>query len=1007
MTDDIRHRTDILRYWLAAVRFEEALSARPKANRGVQTRPLDLREPSARQPYFKIPLDPTDLSFVFKDEDTSLKLKITGDRVAYTEQWLSRIYRRQRNRWSLAQTDFGSWIGWPTIHFPRSDELATIFRLRVRLDWQSENGEPFEPPSYKQRRQGQFPPPPDHIRVNIVSDDDTALLPYSIDDRLLTQTLGVADEELADLHDCLRQDDGCSPLDMVATVVHLLESQDGQTPTFIKHEGSPDALLERLRSAIKMRLSQGPVRASIYPVMLAYDPGQLQTTHHLQRDLATAIELYRGMSLLRDEHPLRRYLESRRSPLTRAPLYGQATPAPLTLDQRALAELYLGSEFVSAQGPPGTGKTHLILDIAAAHIVQQVREFANEGVMTGDVLVVSSTNNRAVDTVFERLEHDGFPIGIRTGSQVVTSTRTVITITRATEWLNMQPDLSTETLNERLQVAVDNFKALFEGVSEFESARHHHHRQTASRLQLQVRIAQLESLCVGSPSLDLDEVHDLKLLERLLARYATRLSGLARRLDDGPAKLTDARAHFAETRHRFKTKLNSNELTAAIQLPAPPETLRDNQGFCDEWLERVEDAQDELDDVREQVGQKLSSSQAYQELIRLRRELDLIEAPEFVETAQTDELALRHYRLFCAALDVRHAWIRCHKVEIQRALRSAHDAALQSRSLRRHYGDDLATGRWLKQLFPVIGSTLLSLGNVFPSKPDQFERLIIDEGGQCHPAYAVSALLRCQRAMMIGDVHQLEPIVQLTRDDEARVRRATRLPLTDLELEPFRIGQDYPNSAQKLADRAMHDRPALHQHFRSQPQIIAISDQLCRYQLDVLTPKVTSHVLDGLPHAVALLQVKGQQVRVRGSWGNDAELDCIEVVLTRLHNAGVAWEDIAIITPYLGQLEKVRERLRRMRVPYNGESDADGFGPPDLGIAIGTVHRFQGGERRIVLFTTVVSRPRSLFFLNDRVNLVNVAVSRAREQLLIIGDADILKGGEVTGVLVEHATIVR
>ena len=106
MADDIRHRTDILRYWLAAVRFEEALSARPKANRGVQTRPLDLREPSARQPYFKIPLDPTDLSFVFKDEDTSLKLKITGDRVAYTEQWLSRIYRRQRNRWSLAQTDW-------------------------------------------------------------------------------------------------------------------------------------------------------------------------------------------------------------------------------------------------------------------------------------------------------------------------------------------------------------------------------------------------------------------------------------------------------------------------------------------------------------------------------------------------------------------------------------------------------------------------------------------------------------------------------------------------------------------------------------------------------------------------------------------------------------------------------------------------------------------------------------------------------------------------------------
>ena len=186
--------------------------------------------------------------------------------------------------------------------------------------------------------------------------DDTSLLPYSIDDRLLTQSFGVADEELSDLHDCLRQDDGCSPCDMVATVVHLLESSDGRSPTFIKHEGPLDVLLAKLQDAVRARLSQGPVRANIYPVMLAYDPGQLQTTHHLQRDLATALELYRGMSRLSDEHPLRRYMESRRTSLTRVPIYGQATPATLTLAQRALAELHLGSDFVSAQGPPGTGR---------------------------------------------------------------------------------------------------------------------------------------------------------------------------------------------------------------------------------------------------------------------------------------------------------------------------------------------------------------------------------------------------------------------------------------------------------------------------------------------------------------------------------------------------------------------------------------------------------------------------------------------------------------------------
>ena len=67
------------------------------------------------------------------------------------------------------------------------------------------------------------------------------------------------------------------------------------------------------------------------------------------------------------------------------------------------------------------------------------------------------------------------------------------------------------------------------------------------------------------------------------------------------------------------------------------------------------------------------------------------------------------------------------------------------------------------------------------------------------------------------------------------------------------------------------------------------------------------------------------------------------------------------------------------------------------------MHRFQGGERRVVLFSTVVSRPRSLSFINDRVNLMNVAISRAREQLLVIGAPDILMQGQFTRVLIDRA----
>ena len=56
----------------------------------------------------------------------------------------------------------------------------------------------------------------------------------------------------------------------------------------------------------------------------------------------------------------------------------------------------------------------------------------------------------------------------------------------------------------------------------------------------------------------------------------------------------------------------------------------------------------------------------------------------------------------------------------------------------------------------------------------------------------------------------------------------------------------------------------------------------------------------------------------------------------------------------------------------------------------------QGGERSVVLFSSVVTDPRSLGFLNDRVNLLNVTVSRTREHLITLGHRPTLATGRYT-----------
>src|SRR5690606_17069421 len=113
--------------------------------------------------------------------------------------------------------------------------------------------------------------------------------------------------------------------------------------------------------------------------------------------------------------------------------------------------------------------------------------------------------------------------------------------------------------------------------------------------------------------------------------------------------------------------------------------------------------------------------------------------------------------------------------------------------------------------------------------------------------------------------------------------------------------------------------------------------------------------------------------------------------------------------PFRGQLDLLWRQLRQARIPLERPMGSEDDEQLSLlsrhtsGVALGTVHRFQGGERRVILFTTTVTDPASLRFLNERVNLVNVAVSRAKEHLITIGHTATLRAGANTRLLVAGA----
>ena len=1011
---------EVLRYWLAALRFEEALTSRPRAHKFDPRRMpmVDLRDPRGGQPYFKLRADDEGQAFLLRQAGEVL-LGLDGERTGFFLRWLRLAYIRQGSPFAGWDGDPGAAVvGWPVVFFPRSEELAGLLRMRASVAFFGADGKRFEPPDAGARRAGRVGVVPVQVRVARVDDEEEGLLPFSLDEQLMVRTLGVSEEELGDLGGVLKGVERVSAGAMVATVCSLLESRDGWAAAVEVPGEDEGGLFDRLVAAVRGRLGQGRPGdgrgAQVYGVGLVHDGDQVFATRHLQRELSQLIERRVGVPPWGQQSPLWGYLSGKAAASGWAPLRGLRAAQALTVDQRAVAERFLASSLTAAQGPPGTGKTELLLNVAAAAVVERVSALADGGPMPRELLLVASTNNRAVDQVMDPLAAgDGPPIGLRVGNMQVLASATVDGLVRTLDWLERRVDRGREA-QAGLEAALVDFRARRAVVDAADAPRVAAVEVGRRRVRVEERIAAREGALagLGADGVGVEpEAGVAEEVERRLRALDGVLDRLRKLIDRGGADLlarvmTVWQVESGRVVKRLGAALGRLDPPVDGVLPLPPVVGAgvDEAGHVAAWDAGIEGAAGVVAGVRRRLSALRLGAEHRAALARLRDERALLGAGEGAEAGQGADAGAQH-GLFKAAVRVREAWMEVHREPLRVALRAVIEAVSERRTLRRLIEDDPNVADWLLRVFPVWGSTLLSLGNVLPALPRSGLRLVIDEAGQCHPAYAVSGLMRAEHALLIGDVHQLEPVIQLGAEDEARIRGAAGVRMEKARLAPYRVVAEGGSSAQALADRAVDVRPTLREHFRCQGAIIALSDALCGYGLVVRTPPPVGPA--PLPGPVLFSAVAGSQVRVRGSWHNREELDRVMGILAELQRVGVGWGEVAVITPYVGQLEALRDAMRRVRIPLEegGEGEADLFGGRAL--ALGTVHRFQGGERRVVVFSTVVTRSRSLQFLNGRVNLVNVAVSRAREHLVVVGDPGVLRQGPYSRLLVERAMPLR
>ncbi len=296
----------------------------------------------------------------------------------------------------------------------------------------------------------------------------------------------------------------------------------------------------------------------------------------------------------------------------------------------------------------------------------------------------------------------------------------------------------------------------------------------------------------------------------------------------------------------------------------------------------------------------------------------------------------------------------------------------------------------------IWSCTLKSVRRTFPLSPGIFDYVIFDEASQIDLPSAAPALYRAKRAIVVGDPMQLTHIAGITRDIDKGLAKVHGLT-EEKDIYPSKI-RYCDISLYKSAEHSLNHKPILlANHYRSEDQIIDLCNRAFYGKgLKIMTTLDYSRYPDNLlPLGVHWKNCEGEVFKhPGGSKVNHAEVATVnEVFQEILHKISGTDLSVGVVTPYSRQEDEIAKRIIQSTPNYSELKDKHK-------IEILTAHKFQGSEKDIMIFSLVLAsrgNGNSDQWYNIYPQIINVALSRARYLLYIVGDKNFCYGR--TGVL--------
>ncbi|CAM4113959.1 ATP-binding protein [Vreelandella rituensis] len=270
-------------------------------------------------------------------------------------------------------------------------------------------------------------------------------------------------------------------------------------------------------------------------------------------------------------------------------------------------------------------------------------------------------------------------------------------------------------------------------------------------------------------------------------------------------------------------------------------------------------------------------------------------------------------------------------------------------------------------MVPLVSTTFASFHRQFEHlEEEDIGWLLIDEAGQAAPQQAAGAIWRSRRVMVVGDPLQLEPVVTVPDQLQDRLRRHAG------------VGEQWMpgfTSAQECADNASRYGSFINKKWVGAPLLVHRRCDSPMFEIANVVAYENAMVNGKPAKASALLPSGWVHVPAQNAENHwiPGEGEAVRALIARLCQQGLAPSEIFLISPF----RKVVEGLERL-IERHGLT----------GVQCGTIHKVQGKEAPAVIFVLGgdPAKEGAKKWATSKPNLINVAVSRAKSRLYIVGD---------------------